>query len=300
MPAQHKTVGLMGIGLMGSALAERLLAEGWTVRGYDVDPTRLRWLADRGGVPAASGAEAAEGSDYVVTCLMTGDLVRQAVLGPYGAASAMQPGAALIDVTTCAPDESRRLAEDLSKRGIEMLDAPLSGSSSVARAGELLVLAGGPLPVFEQCKGLLETFGRAIYVGESGAGSTAKLVTNLVLGLNRLALAEGLALGLRAGLQPEMLLEALQFGPAYSRVLDQKGPRMLSGQFEPEARLSQHLKDVLLIEQLGAELGAELPATVMHRRLLEAAVDRGLGELDNSAIFALLSENERLEGGAVD
>lgn len=288
-PPPHSLVGLIGIGLLGSALAERMLNAGYHVRGFDIDPTRRELLAALGGEPARSPADAARDASVVVTCLMTADIVRAAVLGPEGAASAMRPGAILLDVSTCAPSDSRRLATDLAARGVRMLDSPLSGSSGVARSGELLAMVGGPTDAFAECRPLLETFAsHVVHVGEGGAGSTAKLVTNLILGLNRLALAEGLALGLRAGLAPEALLDLLGHSAAASRVLDHKGRRMVSGDFTPDAKLSQHLKDVRLIRDLGEELGANLPTTRLHEALLEQAVALGLGDLDNSAIINLM------------
>lgn len=289
-----RTVGLIGLGLLGSALAERLLAAGFPVHGYDINPVRMDALAQLGGEPARSPADAARGASVVLTCLMTADIVRDAVLGSTGAAAEMTRDAILLDATTCAPTESRRLAADLAARGIRMLDAPLSGSSSVARAGELLAMVGGPLSPFEECRPLLHTFAsHVVHVGENGAGASAKLVTNLILGLNRLALAEGLALGLRAGLDPDALLELLGHSAAASRALAHKGRRMVSGDFAPDAKLSQHLKDVRLIRDFGEELGAALPATQLHEQLLEQAVADGLGELDNSAIIRVLM---RLEG----
>jgi 3-hydroxyisobutyrate dehydrogenase-like beta-hydroxyacid dehydrogenase len=181
----------------------------------------------------------------------------------------------------------------LAERGFPMLDAPVSGGSGATRAGQVTVLVGGPPEAFEHCRPLFEAVcRRALYVGPSGAGSTAKLVTNLVLGLNRLALAEGIALGLGAGLEPDPLLELLRESAAYSRVLDVKGERMATGRFDPEARLSQHLKDVRLILQLAGELEVALPASALHERLLQEAVERGLGEMDNSAIIAALQPRD--------
>jgi 3-hydroxyisobutyrate dehydrogenase-like beta-hydroxyacid dehydrogenase len=282
------TIALIGLGLLGSALADRLIAAGYSVRGFDVDPAPLAALARGGGFPACSAREAANGAEKVLTCLMTAAVVREAVLGPEGAAGAMAPGAVLVDLTTCAPAESRALAAELARRGISTLDAPVSGSSAAARTGEVVVLAGGPAEVFEACRPLFMTFAReALYLGESGAGCAAKLVTNLVLGLNRLALAEGIALGLQAGLEPDALLHALRESAAYSRALDAKGERMIHRRFEPEARLGQHLKDVRLILALAEELGVRLPTSQLHERLLQDGVERGLAELDNSAVIEL-------------
>ncbi len=167
-----ETVACIGMGLLGSALAENLIRAGFTVRGYDIAPERMREHAARGGVAADSPADAARGAGTVVTCLMTADIVREALLGPQGALDA----------------------------GIAMLDAPVAGSSGQARRREAPVVVGGDRPVFERCRPIFDAIAeRAHHVGGHGAGARAKLVVNLVLGLNRLALAEGLLFGLRQG-----------------------------------------------------------------------------------------------------
>lgn len=283
-------IGIIGIGLMGSALAERLLGAGFLVRGYDVDPARLEAFSRAGGVPAASPRDAACGADALLTCLMTGAIVREALLGEEGAAHALPPGCPVIDTTTCAPAESIALADDLRRLGLSLVDAPVSGSSAAARRGEVVVLAGGDPETVARCRPVFDAFARRVlHMGPNGAGSTAKLVTNLVLGLNRLALAEGLVLGKRTGLDPGLLLEALRESAAYSKVMDAKGERMLAGRFtEPEARLGQHLKDLDLILELGKSVGARLPVSELHRQLLLVALVKGWEGLDNAAIIQVL------------
>ena len=296
-PGDGATVALIGLGLMGSALAERLLAAGHGVRGFDVDAGRLEAFAGRGGTPAASAADAAAGAPIVVTCLMTAAIVREAVFGAGGAAHAMPVGSILVDTTTCAPAESVALARDLAGRGIAVVDATLSGSSAAARAGEVVVLAGGDADAFERCRPIFDAFARKVFhLGPNGSGAAAKLVSNLVLGLNRLALAEGLTLGLAAGLEPAALLQTLKESAAYSRAMDAKGQRMITGEFAADARLSQHLKDVGLILGLAGDLGVSLPATSLHRRILERAVELGWGDADNSAVIMALGDRGIMNG----
>ncbi|MBI3947690.1 MAG: NAD(P)-dependent oxidoreductase [Armatimonadetes bacterium] len=282
-------IALIGIGLMGTALTERLLAAGFALRGYDIAPERLRAFEAMGGTPAASAADAARGAEVVITSLMTAAIVRQAVLGEQGAAEAMPPGSLLIDTTTCGPGESIALANDLSPRGISLLDATISGSSASVRRGTAVVLAGGDPEAFERARPIFDAYARtALHVGPNGAGATAKLVVNLVVGLNRLALAEALTLGERAGIEPARMLDVLREAASYSRIMDGKGKLMVTGRFEPEARLSQHLKDVGLILDLGRELSVPLPASALHQQLLTAGVARGWGDLDNAAIILVL------------
>lgn len=283
------TVALIGMGLLGSALAENLLKAGFAVRGYDTAPERMRQHAERGGHVAASPADAARGASAVMTCLMTADIVREALLGPAGALEAPAPGVVAIDNSTIHPDASAALAAELGRRGIAMLDAPVGGSSGQARRREAPVVVGGDPEVFARSRPILDALAQRVHhVGPNGSGARAKLVINLVLGLNRLALAEGLLFGLRQGLDGKTLLSVLKDSAAYSRAMDIKGERMLEGNFEPEGKLAQHLKDVELMLEVGHAAGAPLLATALHRQLLIAGVAAGLSERDNSSIIAVL------------
>jgi 3-hydroxyisobutyrate dehydrogenase-like beta-hydroxyacid dehydrogenase len=220
---------------------------------------------------------------------MTADLVRDVLLGPDGAIDAAPPGAVVIDNSTIHPDASAALAARLAARGIPMLDAPVAGSSGQARRREAPVMVGGDPEVFARCRPILDALSaRVRHVGPNGAGARAKLVVNLILGLNRLALAEGLLFGLRQGLDGAALLAILKESSAYSRAMDLKGDRMIEGKFEAEGKLVQHLKDVELMLEVGHAAGAPLLATALHRQLLLAGVAGGLGDHDNSAIIAVL------------
>jgi len=169
---------------------------------------------------------------------------------------------------------------------VAYLDAAVCGNSEELRRGEVLVVAGGPPTAFDECRDLFGVFARrSFHVGTWGAGSKMKLTTNLVLGLNRAVLAEALAFADALGLDPELALTVLRESSSYSRVMDLKGRKMLERDFIPQARLSQHLKDVRLMLEAGAGAGVELPLSERHRQLLEQAEAAGLGALDNSAII---------------
>jgi 3-hydroxyisobutyrate dehydrogenase-like beta-hydroxyacid dehydrogenase len=282
-------IAYIGLGLLGSALAGSLIKAGYTVRGFDIAPERMREHEERGGVPGGSPADAARGAAVVMTCLMTAELVREVLLGPDGAIDAAPPGVLVIDNSTIHPDASAALAARLAARGIPMLDAPVAGSSGQARRREAPVMVGGDAKVFARGRPILDALSERVrHVGPNGTGARAKLVVNLVLGLNRLALAEGLLFGLRQGLDGKALLAILKESSAYSRAMDTKGERMIEGNFQAEGKLAQHLKDVELMLEVGHEAGAPLLATALHRQLLLAGVARGLGEHDNSAIIAVL------------
>src|SRR5262245_19513880 len=174
-----ETVALIGLGLLGTALAENLLAAGFPVRGFDIAPDALARHAARGGACAASAADAARGAGIVMTCLMTGEIVREAVLGPAGAAEAMPPGTPLVDCSTVHPEATASLARDLADRSLPMLDAPIAGSSGQCRRREAPVLVGGDAAVFARCRPALDGLARTVrHVGPSGAGVRAKLAVN--------------------------------------------------------------------------------------------------------------------------
>lgn len=284
-------VGLVGIGLMGSALAERLIEGGMTVVGYDTNPRRCELLGQLGGEPVSDAAAVARHCDQILLSLPDSSDVEQ-TLADIG--NRLAAGRVIVDTTTGDPLRAAVLGGQLAGDGAAYLDATISGSSVQVRTGDVTVMVGGSEPAFAQCRPLFGTFARhAFHVGPCGSGSVMKLVTNLVLGLNRAALAEGLSFAKALGIAPGQALAVLHESMAYSRIMDTKGQKMVSGDFETQARLSQHLKDVRLILQAAGDAGAELPLSRTHQELLETAEAAGLGQLDNSAIirvFDLLAQ----------
>ncbi len=280
------TIGLIGLGLIGSAVAERLLAAGHTVIGFDVSEDARLKLCHQGGVRTATAPEVAEEAD-IVWLALPNDTISLNVLREID--GSLRPGHIIADLGTGDPRTAESLAETFGDRDITFLDATISGSSAQVRRGDVLVMVGGEEVAFGVCQRLFETFAWQVrHVGPSGRGAWMKLVTNLVLGLNRAALAEGLAFAEALGLDPAIALSVLRDSMAYSRIMDTKGPKMVLRDFTPEARLSQHLKDVRLIREAAARVGQELPLSTEHQRLLELAESLGLGQLDNSAILEAL------------
>jgi 2-hydroxy-3-oxopropionate reductase len=197
----------------------------------------------------------------------------------------LAPGALVIDTTTGEPGEMEAFGARLASRQVDYADATVAGSSGQVRKGEAIVMAGAEAHVYASCLPLLQAVApRCFHVGPCGAGARIKLVVNLVLGLNRAVLAEGLAYAEACGVDPALALEVLKASPAYSRAMDVKGARMLTGDYEPEARLRQHHKDVRLILEQAREHGARVPFSRLHDLLLAEAEDRGLGDRDNAAI----------------
>ena len=276
-------IGLIGLGLLGSAIAERLLGRGYAVLGFDIADARREDLAARGGTALESAAEVARQSDRLMFSLpdstVSSDVLR-AVEGH------LLEGTHVMDATTGAPEDAAAFGAALARRNCQYLDATVGGSSELVRRGESIVIAGGEEAALERCLPVLQTFARRVFhTGPCGTGASMKLVLNLVLGLHRAVLAEGLSFASGCGLSAEQALEVLREGPAYSVAMDHKGGKMLAGDFAPQARLSQHLKDVRLILEAGRRNGVRLPLSERHAALLERAESMGFGDADNSAVI---------------
>jgi 3-hydroxyisobutyrate dehydrogenase-like beta-hydroxyacid dehydrogenase len=203
-------------------------------------------------------------------------------------AANLKPGLILIDATTGDPAEMAALGAEMAAKGVQYLDATISGSSAQLLQRDVLVMVGGDAAIFERCRDLFAKFAReAIHVGPCGSGAKMKLVTNLVLGLNRAALAEGLVFAQQLDLDLTQTLDVMRRSMAYSRIMDTKGEKMITQDFTPQAKLSQHLKDVRLML---AASSIHLPLSETHRQLLEKAESLGFGDADNSAVIKALLE----------
>ncbi len=279
-------IGLVGLGLVGTAMAERLLAEQFEVVGFDIDSKKCEHLEQLGTKAVSNPAKVTEQVDRVVLSLPDTDVVLQVVEGPGGILEAKTLPRYIIDTTTGEPDETAALAQRLAKQGIYFLEAPFSGSSRQLRDKEIVFMVGGDKTAFEECKDIFDALGEKVfYVGESGNGSKAKLASNLILGLNRLTLAEGLVFASKLGLDPKAFLELLKVTPAYSAAMDVKGKKMLDGDFTTEGRLRQHHKDVSIILKYAEKAEQELPLSKVHLDVLKKAIEAGDGDLDNSAVI---------------
>ena len=283
----RETLGLIGIGLLGSALAERLLQAGFAVRGFDLDPARREILARLGGDVAESAPQVVVAADRILLSLPDSPCVIHLIAE---LTDHLRAGQTIIDTTTGNPTATAALGQQLGDSGVHYLDATVAGSSEQARQGDIVLTVGGTEDAVADCRDIFDALARrTFHVGPCGSGARMKLVTNLVLGLNRAVLAEGLAFASRQGLDLTAVLEVLREGAAYSTVMDTKGQKMISGDFAVQARLSQHLKDVRLILEQGEQCAARLPLSEVHRQLLEAAMAAGLGDADNSAIVQVFN-----------
>jgi 3-hydroxyisobutyrate dehydrogenase-like beta-hydroxyacid dehydrogenase len=285
-------VGLVGLGLLGQALAHRLRAAGFEVVGFDVDPAKNAGLAELGGRPAVSVAELARRCDPIVLAVFDTNQVEAVVESDLVPALGDGAGKTVLCASTCDPDRIAALRERVAARGLRLLDTPVSGTSEQVRRGEGVGLIGGEAPTIAGVEPVLRAiFPRYFHIGKVGDGGRAKLAVNLILGLNRLALAEGLVFAERLGLDLEAFLAVAQGSGSYSQVMDTKGPKMVQRDFSPEGRARQTLKDVRLM--LDQAKGQGLPLLEVHADVLAACLRHGQGELDNSVVIEEIRRRTR-------
>jgi 3-hydroxyisobutyrate dehydrogenase-like beta-hydroxyacid dehydrogenase len=290
MPPQTP-VGLIGIGLIGEVYARRLITAGFGVIGFDVDPTRNERLVQIGG-RTGSLAEIARQCDPIVLAVFSTDQVEDVVEnGLVPAAS----GKIVICTSTCDPDRIAALGARAAQE-IRFLEAPVSGTSAQVRQGDGVGLIGGDVGIAQIAAPVLEAlFPKRFHIGKIGDGGRAKLAINLILGLNRLALAEGLVFAARLGLDPAAFLEVARASAAASQVMDTKGPKMVAREFAPEGRVRQTLKDTHLMLDQARKIGQELPLLAVHAAVLAACVDRGEGDMDNSIVIEEIRRRKTVE-----
>jgi len=296
-------VALVGLGLVGTALGQRMRQAGLAVLGHDRRPEACTAWRAAGGEVVASLRELGERCRCAVLAVFDTTGVLEVVEGPrdrspagHGAESLLDGGTlrAVIDCSTGDPEALQALAARLAARGVALLEAPLSGSSQQIAEGAATMLLGGDAAAVAAHDTLLDVLSpRRIHVGGAGMGARAKLATNLVLGLNRAVLAEGLVFAERLGIAPATFLELVLATPARSDAALAKGRQMVDGDFAPRSRIHQHLKDVQLMLQGAATAGQRLPFSETHAALLRAAVASGDGDLDNAAIVRQLRRETR-------
>jgi 3-hydroxyisobutyrate dehydrogenase-like beta-hydroxyacid dehydrogenase len=289
-------VGIVGMGLMGQAFIANLRKAQFSVQGYDTDPARMDNLREQGGSPVSTPADVAKGVDYVIASLPTSNIAREVLLGTGGVVDGAEGTLYICDTTTSSPDVSEQTSKALEEKGIQYLDSAVSGTSTMAQARDTIVIAGGREEDFKACEPVFKGIARAAYyMGPAGSGSRTKLVINLVLSGNRLALAEGLILGEKAGLETANLLEVLKDGASYSKTMNDKGPKILAGEYTPESLVRSSLKDARLMLDMGQQFGAPTLMIGTWAQLLQAACEKGLSEKDTMVFFEILRSMAGLE-----
>jgi len=274
-------VGLLGVGLMGEVYARRLIAAGFGVIGFDTDAARNDRLVQIGG-RAGSLAEIARQCDPIVLAVFSTDQVEDVI------ERALLPAAAgklVICTSTCDPDRIAALGARVA-RDIRFLEAPVSGTSAQVRHGDGVGLIGGEAATAQIAAPVLDAlFPKRFHIGKVGDGGRTKLAVNLILGLNRMALAEGMVFAERVGLDLSAFLKVARASAAYSQIMDTKGAKMVASDFSPQGYVKQHLKDVHLMLDQAQKIGQKLPLLEVHADALEACVRHGEGDADNCIII---------------
>jgi 3-hydroxyisobutyrate dehydrogenase-like beta-hydroxyacid dehydrogenase len=291
-----KPVAIVGLGLMGEVYARRLLDAGIPVIGFDIDTARRAQLDAIGGQSVASIAALARPARCVLLAVFNTDQVEDVVDNHLLAALGDNSGQIVICMSTCDPDRISALGERASRRGLRFLDLPVSGTSEQVRQGDGVGLIGGDARIAAEIKPVLDALlARSFHVGKIGDGGRAKLAVNLILGLNRLALAEGLVFAERLGLDPAAFLPVAKGAASYSQVMDSKGLKMVHGDFAPEGRARQTLKDAQLMLAQAKVVGQKLSMLEVHADVLEQCVAQGEGDLDNSVVINEVRRRSALE-----
>lgn len=279
-------VAIVGLGLMGEVYARRLLDAKIPVIGFDVDPARRTRLAVIGGEPVNSIAALAKAARCIIVAVFNTEQVEDVVENHLLPALGDDFGKIVLCMSTVDPDRVTALAGRVMPHGIRYLDVPVSGTSDQVRRGEGVALVGGDVGIVADVADVLDAlFARCFHIGKVGDGGRAKLAVNLILGLNRLALAEGLVFAERLGLDPAAFLEVARGSASYSQVMETKGPKMVRGDFSPEGRVKQTLKDAHLMLDQAAAVGQKLSMLEVHADVLDACVRAGEADLDNSAVI---------------
>jgi 3-hydroxyisobutyrate dehydrogenase-like beta-hydroxyacid dehydrogenase len=282
-------IGVAGIGLIGSALARRLIDAGHAVVGFDVDKTKRDGLDAMGGKSVASLADLFRTADRVLIAVFNTDQVESVIEGKGGLAEiAAETGREklAIVVSTCDPERVRKLGERLAGGPVHLLEVPISGASGQVAAGDGIGLVGGSKADAEEAADILSVICKKChFMGATGNGGRTKLAINLILGINRTGLAEGLVFADALGLPLPSFLDAAKDSAAYSQIMDVKGGKMIAGEFAPEGRISQANKDVHLMIEAAEAVGQDLPLGRTYLDILDKAIVAGDADLDNSAVL---------------
>ena len=278
-------VGFIGLGIMGKPMARNLMQAGYDLIVLDIDPHAMEELVRAGATPARSPAEVTARASLILTMLPSGSALEEVVTGSQGVLSTATADTVLVDMSSVSPETAKDIAAALAETGARCLDAPVSGGEPGAVMGELVIMVGGPADAFAETKPLFDVLGKsAVLVGGHGAGQMAKLVNQLLVAAHLEAMAEGLLLAVRAGVDPGLVLDAIRGGLADSNVLSAKAPMLLRRDFTPGAKITIHSKDMKNILATAAGLGLSLPVTEMIDGMFDALIAEGKGGLDHAAL----------------
>ena len=284
-------LGFIGLGIMGKPMASHLADSGHTVYVYNRSPEPLKQLCAKGAQACGSCREVAQKAEIIFIMVPDTPDVEAALFGPDGVADGLKKGAIVVDMSSISPIATKEFAKKLTAKGVEMLDAPVSGGQVGAENATLSIMVGGPVEVFNKVKPYFELMGKNIvHIGDHGDGQTCKVANQIVVALTIEAVAEALLFASKAGANPAKVRSALLGGFAQSRILELHGERMIKRKFDPGFRIRLHQKDLNLALQSARSLGLSLPNTATAQELFNSVAAQGGSELDHSALLLALEK----------
>ena len=291
-----QTIGFIGLGIMGKPMAKNLLKAGYPLAVYNRSPGPIEEIVALGAERTSSPKEVARKSRVIITMLPDGPDLEQVVLGPGGVLEGLTKGSIVIDMSSISPLIARKVAEEVERKGGEMLDAPVSGGQTGAVQGTLAIMVGGKQDVFNKCVPILNAMGKTVtLVGTVGAGQTAKLANQMVVAINIAALSEALIFAVKFGVDPEVLIRAIRGGLAGSNVMDAKAPMIVARDFRAGFRIKLHQKDLRNTISAATERNIPLPFTSLIQQIIGALVNDGKGNLDHSSIVLFFENMAKTE-----
>lgn len=281
--------GFIGLGVMGKPMSKQLLKAGYALTVFDISQEAVEELVKAGARRASSAREVATNSEVIITMLPGDGEVKEAILGREGVMEGIRKGDIVVDMSTVSPQTVKALARELEERGVEMLDAPVSGGQEGAREASLTIMVGGKEGIFERIKPVFQKMGKNVsYIGDHGAGQVAKACNQIIVALTIEAVAEALIFARKTGFDPERVRKALMGGYAQSRVLEVHGKRMTDRDFVPGGKVRSHKKDIEIVMAVARELGICLPGTALASHLWNAVVAQGGIDWDHSSMVKVL------------
>jgi 3-hydroxyisobutyrate dehydrogenase len=284
-------IGFIGLGIMGRPMCANLLKAGYSLTVWNRSRPGIDEVVSYGAQAGSSPADVAAKSDVIITIVTDSPDVQKVVLGPDGVIEGARGGSAVIDMTTMSPSVTRDIAEQLAEKGVDMLDAPVSGGDVGAKAGTLSIMVGGKGDVFERCLPVLQAMGKnIIHIGPHGAGQTTKLCNQIAVALNMLAGCEAIMLAAKSGIDPRKMLEAISAGAAGSWMLSNLAPRIVNGDFAPGFMIRLAQKDLRLVLESAQELQLPLPGAALMNQVWRAVEAEGGGDLGTQAAIKALEK----------
>ncbi|MCG8334238.1 MAG: 2-hydroxy-3-oxopropionate reductase [Proteobacteria bacterium] len=289
-------VGFIGLGIMGKPMSKNLIKAGYKLVVLDLDKKAVEELVVLGAETTDTPKDVAQLTDIVITMLPNSPHVKQVVLGENGLIEGMKKEGIVIDMSSIAPLVSREIAAKLATKEVEMLDAPVSGGEPKAVDGTLSVMVGGKKKVFESCYELLNSMaGSVVLTGDIGAGNITKLANQIIVALNIAAASEALVLASKAGVEPDLVYQAIRGGLAGSTVLDAKAPLMMAREFDPGFRINLHIKDLANVLETSHSIGVPLPLTASVMEIMQNMNVDGMGDLDHGALVQYYEKAAKAE-----